>query len=136
MDKEASGPYSYQGAANEFKAICGFMLPDWIEPMEGHYYITKHGKNFVSQARLQFKTDPSRIAELRAMVLRAYQERWPANAPMVPELSQPDPAGPEYWGTYYRIIENGFYRYKVSIGVNSDGSISLSNTRGPEDWDR
>jgi hypothetical protein len=44
MDKKDSGYYSYLGAANEFEAICTFDLPVWVEPVEGRYYIIKHGK--------------------------------------------------------------------------------------------
>ena len=64
MDREARGFYSDLGAANEFKAICGFELSEWVEPINGRYYITVNGSIFVSQASLKYKIDPNQRDEL------------------------------------------------------------------------
>ena len=136
MNSEAVGPYSYQGSANEFKAICGFEIPDWVEPVEGEYYITKHGNQFVSQASLKYKTDPAQIEDFTSMVLASYAGRWPDKPPLVFYPTQSDPAGPKYWNTSYHIIGKNFDSSTISIGGDSDGNISISNTRGPEGWDR
>jgi hypothetical protein len=136
MKEEARGQYSYLGAANKFKRICGFKMPEWVEPTEGEYYITKHGERFVSQASLKYKTDPVHIDALKAMVSKAYSKRWPEKVPLAINLSQPDPTGPAYWQTSYHILGKNYDSSSVTIGGDSEGSISVFNTIGPEDWDR
>ena len=136
MEKEARGPYSYQGAAREFKDICGIAMPDWVQPIEGEYSVGKISGKFVSQAHLLFKIDPMKIPELQHSILQAYPRRWPKALPLVPIQVPSDSNGISYWGIQYQIIENGQYLYNVSVALDSNGGIRISNTRGSTDWDQ
>lgn len=135
MTSEACGPYSYQGAANEFKAICGFEIPNWVEPVDGHYYITKHGKQFVSQARLEYKIDPSRRDELAGLMIEGSATLRPG-LPAITFGTQPIEGKPDAKTSGYSLKQPDGRADEFSMVLFADGRVALSNTRGPEGWDR
>jgi hypothetical protein len=136
MDRLLRGPYSYEGAAAEFKDICGLKMPEWVEPIQGDYSVHRTSGAFVSQARLGYKIDPARKNELQQAILNAIATRWPSYPTPFTETVQPEPNGTSYWSAVYSVKISETILYNASIGIDTTGQITISNSRGPEGWDR
>jgi hypothetical protein len=134
MDKKAHGQYSYLGAANEFTSICGFEMPEWVQATEGEYYITKHGKNFISQAQIQYVIDPARLDELAGLIVENVAKQRP-NLYAITFSMQPIPGKPDAKSAGYEIKTESGRVDAYSMVLFADGNITLSNTRGPKGWD-
>jgi hypothetical protein len=136
MDRLLRGPYSYEGAAAEFKDICGLIMPDWVEPSQGDYSVHRTTGAFVCQARLRYKIDPARKNELQEAILNALAIRWPGGPAPFTETVQPGPNGTSYWSAHYNVKQDKTILYNASIGIDTTGQVTISNSRGPEGWDR
>jgi hypothetical protein len=135
MDRLLRGPYSYQGAFAEFKAMCGFELPRWINPVKGDYIVHKTSGSFVCQANLHFQTDPNRIGELGELVSDANKLRWPDRGFMSTTFQHPDPSTRKFMQGSY-LVEEGKIQNKVRITIFEDGEVIISNARGVAGWDQ
>jgi hypothetical protein len=135
MDRLLRGPYSYQGAFAEFKAMCGIELPEWVSPVEGEYVVHKTSGSFVCQASLHFRTDASRIKELGELILNANKLRWPDRGFMSMTFNQPDQSRRKFLHGSY-LVEMGQVQHKVRITLFEDGETVISNSRGLAGWDQ
>ena len=135
LNQEARGPYSFLGAAKEFSSICGLVMPDWVLPIEGEYNVGKISGEFVSQARLEFKIDPLRRDELIGMITEGTAIRRIGIPRLIFGSQQIENQAPARF-TSYAVIVNSKRSDKITIGLFSDGTVKLSNKRGPEGWDQ
>lgn len=132
MDKMASGIYSYLGAARQFKAICGFDLPDWVEPVKGNFTVSIRNSGAVRQSWLEYRIDPARRAELERLISEANARQFPQRHPVefVQSSSQP--------GTRVGFIDfkpDGNVKERMGATLEEDGTVTLRSSRGPVGWD-
>jgi hypothetical protein len=134
MDKDSLGNYSYLGAAREFKAICGFDLPDWVEPREGNFTVSVKRSGPVRHSWLEYQIDPARRAELEKLITEANAREFLQRHP-VKFYSGSDPAVSS--GAYIDFKPDGKVKESMAMAVSIDdkGTVTLRASRGPVGWD-
>jgi hypothetical protein len=132
MDKKARGSYSYLGAAREFKAICGFNLPDWVEPLKGGFSVFHSGGGFVRQSTLEYKIDPARRAELEKLIAEANAREFPQRAPVIFHST----SGPAVSsGAHIDFKPDGKVKESMAVRIDEEGIVTLRASLGPVGWD-
>jgi hypothetical protein len=132
MDKDSLGNYSYLGAAREFKAICGFDLPDWVEPREGNFTVSVKRSGPVRHSWLEYQIDPARRAELEKLITEANAREFLQRHP-VKFYSGSDPAVSS--GAYIDFKPDGKVKESMAVSIDDKGTVTLRASRGPVGWD-
>ncbi len=132
LDREATGVYSSLGAARVFRSICGFDIPEWVEPLKGNYFvdIRRHGP--VRQSWLEYKIDPARRTELEKLITEANAREFPQRHP-VKFYSGSNPAVSS--GAYIDFKSDGKVKESMAVRIDEEGIVTLRASRGPAGWD-
>lgn len=132
LDKEARGAYSYLGAARVFKSICGFDLPEWVEPLKGSYSVDIRRRGPVRHSNVEYKIDPARRSELERLIVEASKSAFPQRHQItfVPSSSLVGArVGPVAFESDGKVKES------MAVRLEADGKVVLRASRGPVGWD-
>jgi hypothetical protein len=132
LHREARGVYSTLGAAKEFKALCGFDLPGWVEPLKGNFNISMRKSGAVRQSILEYKIDPTRRAELEKRIAEANAREFPQRYPVIFVQSSSQPGARV--GSI-GVIPNGKVKESMAVRIEEGGTVVLIASRGPVGWD-
>ncbi len=130
LDREASGPYSYLGAAREFKYCTGADMPDWVKPVEGRYTVSKRAPGFLCNTKLVYEVDSARYSELQRLITEGIARRWPE---MEGTLGwYPNSSKTGYRAGFAIPASYDTWKIDLSLGLR-DGKLHISSHRGYKD---
>lgn len=132
MDKKARGVYSYLGSARVFKSICGFDIPEWVEPIKGDFSVSLRRSGAVRLSTVEYKIDPARRAELEKLITEANAREFPQRTPVIfyPSTSQ---VGARVG--YISFKPDGKVKESMAARLEEDGTVVLMASQGPVGWD-
>jgi hypothetical protein len=124
--------YSRVGSARAFMAICGFQMPDWVEPLGGRAGVSQVTGGTLRTSDLEYRIPTEKRGELERLVVEANAREHPRRLP-VTFYSSTREEGTRVGSITFK--PDGVMDESMSVIIESDGVVRLRASRGPVGWE-
>ena len=132
MSSEGIHFYSRVGSARAFMAICGFQMPDWVEPLEGRAGVSQVSGGTLRTSDLEYRIPTKKRSELERLMVEANTREHPRRLPVTFYRSSREEGARV---GYINFKPDGVVDESMGVIIKSDGVVRLRASRGPVGWE-